>query len=96
MQHLEKSLFPAPLYLNPEEHGWEYNTSNNSYEAVMTNQLAAPKHNAELCICKSKTGCESLQCSCKKNNLVCTEMCMCNDCKNCRNDELIINESWET
>ena len=92
----KKSLFPAPSYLNPEEHDWEYNPNNNSYEAVMTKQLAAPKHIVELCICKRKTGCESLRCSCKKNNVVCTEMCMCNDCKNCPNEELIINESWET
>ena len=92
----KKSLFPAPSYLNPEEYDWEYNPNNNSYEAVMIEQLAAPKHIVKLCICKCKTGCESLRCSCKKNNLVCTEMCMCNDCKNCPNEELIINESWDT
>ena len=40
----KRSLFPAPLYLNPEEYGWKYNTNNNSYEAVMTDQLPAPKH----------------------------------------------------
>ena len=90
-----KSLFPAPSYLNPEEYGWEYDTNNNFYEAVMTDQLAAPKHIVELCICKCKTGCESLRCSFKKNDLVCTEMCMCNDCKNFPNEEIITNESWE-
>ena len=47
----------------------------------MTDQLAAPTYIVELCICKCKTGCESLRCSCKKNNLVCTEMCMCNAAK---------------
>ena len=87
----KKSLFPAPLYLNPEEYGWEYDTNNNSYKAGMTGQLPAPKHIVELCICKCKTGSESLRCSCKKNSLVCTEMCMCNDSKNCANEELIIN-----
>ena len=92
----KKSLFPVPSYLNPEEYGWEYNTNNNSYETVMTGQLAAPKHIVELRICKCKPGCESLRCSCKKNNLVCTEMYMCNNCKNCPNEELIINESWDT
>ena len=93
----KKSLFPGPSYLNPEEYGWEYDTNNNSYEAVMTDLLAAPKHIVELCICKCKTVCESLWCSCKKNNLVWNEMCMCNDCKNCSNEKLIIkNESWDT
>ena len=77
-------MFPAPSHLNPEEYGWEYNTNNNSYEAVMADQLPAPKHIVELCICKYKKGYESLRCSCKKNNLVCTKMCMCNDRKNCR------------
>ena len=91
-----KSLFPAPSYLNPEEYDWEYDTNNNFYEAVMTDQLATPKHILELCIYKCKTGCESLRCSCKKNDLVCTEMCICNDCKNCPNEEIIINESWDT
>ena len=92
----KKSLFPAPSYLNPEEYGWKYDTNNNSYEAFMTDRLAAPKHIVELCICKCKTECESLRCNCKKNNLVCTEMCMCNDCKNCLKEELIISESWDT
>ena len=65
----------------------------------MTDQLPAPKRIVELCIylCKCKTGCGSLKCSCKKNNLVCIEICMCNDCKNCSNEELIINnEFWDT
>ena len=57
---MEKVLFPASLYLNPTEYGWEYDTSNDSYEAVMTDQLPAPKNIVELCICKCKTGCESL------------------------------------
>ena len=58
-------------------------------------EMPTPKHIVELCICKCKTGCESLGCSCKKNILVCIEMCMCNDCKSCSNEELIINnESW--
>ena len=90
-------MFPAPLYLNPEENGWECNTNNNSYEAVMTDQLPAPKHIVELRICKYKQGYESLRCSYKKNNLVCTMMCMRNNCKNCPNEELIISkESWDT
>ena len=101
--HLEcntwkKSLFPAPSYLNPEEYSWEYDTNSNSYEAVMTNQLAVPKHIVELCICKCKMGCESLWCSCKKNNLVCTEMCIYVEWlqKLSQFEELIISESWDT
>ena len=92
----KKSLFPAPSYLN-SQYGWEYDTNNNSYKAVTTDQLPDLKHIVQLCICKCKTGCEFLRRSCKKNNLVFTEICMCNDCKNCFNEELIIiNESWDT
>ena len=46
----KKSLFPAPSYLNPEEYRWEYDTNNNSYEAVKTDQLAAPKHCGIMCL----------------------------------------------
>ena len=63
----------------------------------MTDQLPDPKHNFELRICKCEKGYESLRCSCKKNYLVCTKMCMRNDCKNYPNEELITNkESWHT
>ena len=62
----KKPLFPDPSYLNPEELGWKYDTNNNSYEAVMTGPLPAPKLNVELYICKCKKGYESLRCSCKK------------------------------
>ena len=34
----KESLFPAPSYLNPEEYDGQYNTNNNSYEAIMTDQ----------------------------------------------------------
>ena len=51
----------------------------------------------ELCICKCRKGYESLRCRSKKNNLICTKMCMRSDCKNCPNEELIINnESRDT
>ena len=93
----KKLLFTVPSYINPEEYGWEYDTNNNSYEALIADQLAAPKHIMQLCVCQCKTGCESLRCRCINDNLVCTEMCMRNDCKNCPNGKLIINnEFWET
>ena len=76
----KKSFFPAPLYLNPEEYGW-YDTNNNSYEAVMTDQLPGPNEY------------ESLRCSCRKNSLVCTKMCMRNDCPN---EELTIKRTLGT
>ena len=46
----KKSLFPAPSYLDPQEYGREYDINNNSYEAVTTDQLPAPKYVVEFCV----------------------------------------------
>ena len=46
----KKSLLPARSYLSSQEYGWEYDTNNNFYEIVTTDQLPAPKHIVELCI----------------------------------------------
>ena len=62
----------------------------------MTNQLPAPKHIVEWCICKCKKGHKSLRCSCKENYLVYAKMCMRNDCKNCPNEEFIIKRNLGT
>ena len=37
-------MFPDSSYLNSEGYGWESDTKNNSYEAVLADQLPAPKH----------------------------------------------------
>ena len=39
---------------------------------------------------------ESLRCSCRKNSLVCTKMCMHNDYKDCPNEELTIKRTLGT
>ena len=46
----KKLLFPVPSYPNSHEYGWEYDTNNNFYETVRTDQLPAPKYILELCI----------------------------------------------
>jgi len=38
-------------------------------------------------LCKCKTGCNTMRCKCKKNSLVCTEMCFCVACENVDADE---------
>ena len=48
----------------------------------MTELSPAPESIVELSMCGCNTGCSSLRCKCKKNNLVCTEMCICMDCEN--------------
>ena len=47
----------------------------------MTDDFPAPTALIELIMCSCKTGCSSGRC--KKNNLLCTEMCKCSDaCEN--------------
>ena len=43
----------------------------------------APSHVVDLvqCYCP-KSKCRSYQCSCKRNKLVCTDLCQCNECDN--------------
>ena len=91
VQHLERVIVSSSIISK----SWRiWLGIRYQHEAVMTDQLPAPRHIVELCICKCKKGYDSLPCSCKKNKLVCN---MHNDCKNCPNEELIINkESWDT
>ena len=42
----------------------------------------APEAIIEMSICKCKTPCNTLRCTCKKAGLVCTEMCFCDSCEN--------------
>ena len=57
---------PSPVLLDPKEFGWRWNSSEKSYESIMTKHLPAPESVTELCICKCNTGCTNLRCMCKK------------------------------
>ena len=59
---------------------------SQSYESIMTKNLPAPECVIELCICKCKTSCTNLRCMCKKNSMLCTEMCLWVDCCDDEND----------
>ena len=43
----------------------------------MTKNLPVTKTVVELSLCQCKTVCAQRRCVCKKNNLLCTEMCLC-------------------
>ena len=50
--------------------------------------LPAPTGLIELSMCSCKSPCQTDRCMCRKNKLLCTEMCKCVDtCKNCDNDD---------
>ena len=54
---------------------------------ILTDELPAPEAAIEMSLCKCKTGCSNMRCKCKKNSLVCTEMCQCTGCENVTVDE---------
>ena len=76
--------------------GWELDNTN--LVPIMTGGLAAPTGLIELSMCSCKTGCSSGRCTCKKNNLLCTEMCKSSDAcenSNCNEKESIYESEDE-
>ena len=65
--------------------GWELN--NGNLVPIMIDDLPTPTGLIELNMCSCKTGCSSGRCTCKKKNMLCTEMYSCShayensDCK---------------
>ena len=52
---------PSPVLPDPKEFGWRWNSSEKSYESIMTKNFPALESVIELCICKCKTGYTSLR-----------------------------------
>ena len=66
---------------DPCEFGWELDKGN--LVPIMTGGLPAPTGLIELSLCSCKSGSSSGRYTCKKNNLLCPEMCKCSDaCEN--------------
>ena len=51
------------------------------------NELPAPLALIELSLCSCKTNCYSNRCKCRKNRLICTDMCKCVGCENEDDDQ---------
>lgn len=83
-----------PTTPNPEQHGWE--RDDGVLMPVLTDMPPAPEQLIEVSSCICKTGCNTMRCKCKKNNMVCTEMCLCVECQNDdeEEDEVNNNPSW--
>ena len=64
-----------------KDHGW--NIVDNLLCPIMTDELPAPQYSIEMvnCSCKS-TKCANHYCTCRKNNLQCTDLCNCDGCEN--------------
>ena len=59
----------------PDPCGFGWEVDNGNLVPIMTDDLPAPTGLIELSTCSCKTGCSSGRCTCKKNNLLCTEIC---------------------
>ena len=70
---------PDPL------HNGYHKDTDGQLRPTMTDALPAPKAIIEMVSCQCKTDCSSARCSCRSNNLSCTDLCQCSS--DCENDE---------
>jgi hypothetical protein len=70
--------------MDPLQNGY-HKESDSQLKPTMTNALPAPEAIIEMVSCQCKRDCSSARCSCRKNNLSCTDLCQCGSA--CQNDE---------
>ena len=70
--------------MDPLQNGY-HKESDGQLKPTMTDALPAPKAIIEMVSCQCKRDCSSARCSCRKNNLSCTDLCQCGSA--CQNDE---------
>ena len=63
----------------PDPCGFGWELDNGNLVLIMTDDLPAPTDVIEFVMYSCKTGCSSGRCTCKKNNVLCTEMCKGSD-----------------
>ena len=80
-----------PVELDVLSYGWERN-EDGLLVATMTDKPPAPEAIIEIRFCKCGTGCNNMRCKCKKNQLICTELCFCKDCENDNDNNHLENE----
>ena len=71
-------------HLDPPQNG-HHKKSDGQLKPTTTNALPAPKAIIETVSCQCKTDCSSARCSCRTQNLSCTNLCQCSS--ECQNDE---------
>ena len=65
-----------------KDHGWTI--EEDRLCPIMMDELPAPEYCIDMIHCNCKaTKCATGHCSCKKNNLGCTDLCNCEECENC-------------
>ncbi|KAJ8034477.1 hypothetical protein HOLleu_21334 [Holothuria leucospilota] len=90
-----KSLQSEQNLPSPNNHGWK--TEDGSLRPVLMTKDPAPHALLVLsfCCCK-KSECRRADCSCKVNNLGCTEACQCINSEGCQNPYSRLNASSES
>src|SRR6218665_574472 len=85
----QASIALQELQLDPLKNG-HHKDSEGQLKSTMTDALPAPKAIIEMVSCHCKTDCSSARCSCRTNNLSCTDLCRCGS--ECQNDEYTQNK----
>ncbi|MEO0688203.1 MAG: hypothetical protein AAFY76_24880 [Cyanobacteria bacterium J06649_11] len=78
-----KSCFKSIQNL-PDPNGFGWELEDDHLVAITTDELPAPIGLIELSMCSCKQDCSTARCHCRKNKLICTDMCKCSD--KCEND----------
>lgn len=72
----------SPILPDPMEYGWTLTKIINLYHLITAKNPPVPDAVIELSLCLCKIECTHTRCICKKNNLLCTEMCLRINCSN--------------
>ena len=72
----QEVLVPKPCRLDPTKLGW-YRESTSELKPILSKMPPAPESVTELVRCGCSKSLCNARCSCKQNNLECTELCKC-------------------
>ena len=89
---LEKANENHPQLPDPTNLGWTRDPESNQYAPVRCINPPAPDAVLYLIKCGCKRECEA-RCSCRKNNIPCTELCGCWD-MSCNNKPVRSNQDF--
>ena len=83
----------SPILSDPKEYGWTLNEITNLCHLIMTKNPPVSDTVVELCLYRDKTGSTYRRSICKKNDLLCTEMCLCVNGSNEKTHKEIIDSN---
>ena len=89
-----QAAHPKQVPLDPLQNGYHKDHDDGQLNPTTTDVPPAPKAITEMARCQCKGNCTSNRCSCKSNNLPCTDLCMCNT--HCENNENTYYENHDS